>query len=700
MDFLKNEIKFLSGVGPKKAGLLQKELKIYTMEELLYYFPYRYTDRTKFYSVNQIREDLPHVQLRGKISSLVTAGEGRKQRLHAEFYDSSGSIELVWFKGIKWVKQNIKPNTEYVVFGKANMFHSKYTITHPEFEEFTKYEAKIKSSLQAEYHTSEGMKKGYLNSKVILNSQRNIFKAMPAKVPESLPKYLLDKFKLINLHNALRNIHFPKDAEELYQSQRRLKFEELFYNQLSLIKQKKLRVNNTPGYVFSKVGNNFNDFYKKNLQFELTNAQKRVLKEIRRDFGSGRQCNRLLQGDVGSGKTIVALMTMLIAIDNGFQACMMAPTEILAQQHFTTISELLEGLDIKIDILTGSSKVKKRRELHEQLENGEINILVGTHALIEDKVKFKNLGLAIIDEQHRFGVAQRAKMWKKNVKAPHVIVMTATPIPRTLSMTVYGDLDLSIIDELPPGRKAIKTNHYYDSQRLRVFGFIRKQIEIGRQVYIVYPLIKESETMDYKDLEDGYESISRAFPSPQYAVSVMHGQMKNEEKEKAMQLFVKGQTQIMVATTVIEVGVNVPNASVMIIESAERFGLSQLHQLRGRVGRGADQSYCILMTGYKLSAEAKKRIGTMVSTNDGFRIAEVDMQIRGPGDIAGTQQSGVPFEFKLANLVKDIKILQVARQTAIEVIEDDPNFEKDENNILLYHLKKMNKLKNRWGMIS
>jgi len=700
MDFLKTEINFLSGVGPKKAGLLQKELKIYTMEELLYYFPYRYTDRTKFYTVNQIREDLPYVQLRGKISSLVTAGEGRKQRLHAEFYDSTGGIELVWFKGVKWVKQNVRPNTEYVVFGKASLFQSKFTITHPEFEEIVKYESKIKSSLEAEYHTSDAMKKGFVNTKAILNFQRNIFKGLPMKIPESLPKYLLDRFKLINLHNALRNIHFPQNADELFQSQRRLKFEELFYNQLSLLKQKKLRINNTPGYVFSTVGDNFHNFYKNNLKFELTNAQKRVLKEIRRDFGSGKQCNRLLQGDVGSGKTIVGLLTMLIATDNGFQACIMTPTEILAQQHFISISELVEGLNIKVDILTGSSKVKKRRELHEQLESGEINILIGTHALIEDKVKFKNLGLAIIDEQHRFGVAQRAKMWTKNVKAPHIIVMTATPIPRTLSMTVYGDLDLSIIDELPPGRKIIKTIHYFDSQRLKVFGFIRKQIQLGRQIYIVYPLIKESETMDYKDLEDGYESISRAFPSPQYAVSVLHGQMKNDEKKKGMQLFVKGQTQIMVATTVIEVGVNVPNASVMIIESAERFGLSQLHQLRGRVGRGADQSFCILMSGYKLSAEAKKRLGTMVDTNDGFRIAEVDMQIRGPGDITGTQQSGVPFDFKIANLVKDIKILQVARQTAIEVIEDDPNFEKTENHILLYHLKKMNRLKNRWGLIS
>ncbi len=700
MDLLKNEIKFLSGVGPKKASLLQNELKVYTFEDLLYYFPFRYTDRTKFYSVNQIREDLPYTQLKGKISSLVTAGEGRKQRLHAEFYDSTGSIELVWFKGVKWVKQNIKPNTQYVLFGKASLYNSKFTITHPEFEEFSKYESKIKSSLQAEYHTSEMLKKGYVNSKAILTFQRNIFKALGTKIQESLPNYLIDKFKLISLHEALINIHFPKNTDLLFQSQRRLKFEELFYNQLTLLKQKKLRVNNTKGFVFTKVGDYFNNFYKNNLKFELTNAQKRVLKEIRRDFGSGKQCNRLLQGDVGSGKTIVALMAMLIALDNGFQACIMAPTAILATQHFDTISELLEGLNININILTGSSKTKQRRQIHEELENGELNILVGTHSLIEDKVKFKNLGLAIIDEQHRFGVAQRAKMWAKNTNPPHIVVMTATPIPRTLSMTVYGDLDVSVIDELPPGRKPVKTYHYFDTQRLKVFGFIKKQIQEGRQIYIVYPLIKESETMDYKDLEDGYESITRAFPAPKYAVSVVHGQMKNDEKQKAMQLFIKCQTQIMVATTVIEVGVNVPNATVMIIESVERFGLSQLHQLRGRVGRGADQSHCVLMSGYKLSKEAKKRISTMVGTNDGFRIAEVDMQIRGPGDIAGTQQSGVPFEFKLASLTKDTNILQIARQTATEIIENDANLEKQENKILLIHLKKINKHKNRWGIIS
>ena len=700
MEYLQNQITYLSGIGPKKAKILQQELKIFNFEDLLYYFPYKYTDRTKFYKVEDIMDDLPSIQLKGKMCSFVTAGEGRKKRLHAEFYDETGTIELVWFKGTKWVTQNVKLDTRYVVYGKPNLYKGKFTISHPEFEELAKYEKKIKSALQSEYNTTEKCKKAYINSKNILKSQSNLFDGLVNKIPETLPDYLKQKFKLISLHEALLNIHFPKNNELLKQAQRRLKFEELFFNQLLLLKQKKIRKNNSKGYVFLKVGDYFNKFFTNELKFELTNAQKRVLKEIRQDFAHGKQANRLLQGDVGSGKTIVAFMSMLIALDNGFQACMMAPTEILAQQHFKTISNFVSKLDITVNILTGSAKTKQRREIDENLQNGDLQILIGTHALIEDTVKFKNLGLVIIDEQHRFGVAQRAKMWKKNTFPPHIIVMTATPIPRTLSMTVYGDLDISTIDELPPGRKSIKTVHKYDSQRLPVFEFIRKQIAQNRQIYIVYPLISESEHFDYKDLEDGYESIVRAFPYPKYTVSVVHGQMKNEDKEKAMQLFVKGQAQILVATTVIEVGVDVPNASVMIIESAEKFGLSQLHQLRGRVGRGNEQSYCILMTGYKLSKNARTRLGTMVETNDGFRIANVDLQLRGPGDIEGTQQSGVAFDFKIADIIKDNKVLIAARETAIQIITNDTKLQKPENEILALQLKKLDANDKKWGMIS
>jgi len=699
--YLETEIKYLAGVGPKKAAQLNNELFVFTFEDLIYYFPYKYTDRSKIYKVEEIHEDLPFVQLKGKISTFVTSGEKNTQRLHAEFFDDTGTIELIWFKGVKWIKESIKPNVEYIIFGKASEFRNQFTIAHPEIEEYEIFKNKIKSALQADYNTSEKLKSSFLASKNIHKFQENIFKSLPGRIHDTLPNYIVENLELLSLHESLLNVHFPKDADTLIKARNRLKFEELFYNQLSILRHKINRRNSSQGFIFSKIGDYFNNFYKNNLKFELTNAQKRVLKEIRADLRTGKQANRLLQGDVGSGKTIVALMSMLIALDNGFQACIMAPTEILAQQHFNSLTENVEGLNINIRLLTGSSKTKERREIHEKLMTGEIHILVGTHAIIEDKVQFKNLGIAIIDEQHRFGVAQRAKMWAKNETPPHVIVMTATPIPRTLAMTVYGDLEISCIDELPPGRKIIKTLHAADNKRLRIFQFLKDEIAVGRQVYIVYPLIKESETMDYKDLEDGLESISRAFPPPQYAISVVHGQMKNEEKEKAMQLFIRKQTQIMIATTVIEVGVNVPNASVMVIESAERFGLSQLHQLRGRVGRGADQSYCILMTSYKLSKEAKKRIQTMVETNDGFKIADVDLKLRGPGDIDGTMQSGIGFNFRIANIVKDQSILQKARDIANNVLDKDPNLESEENEIIRKQLRKLKRSqKVEWGQIS
>jgi len=700
-DFLGSDIKFLTGVGPKKAELLNKELNIFKFEDLLYYFPFKYTDRSKIYKISEINEEMPYVQLKGKFFSFILSGEKNSQRLNAEFFDETGSIEIVWFQGIKFVKDKIKKDKEYIIFGKPTVYRDKFNIAHPEIEEAESQNTKINAALQADYNTTEKLKKGFILSKNILSFQDTLFKVINGRITETLPDYLLQKFKFLSLSQSLFNIHFPQDVDKLKAARYRIKFEELFYSQLKILKIKNNRNQNTVGFIFKKIGDNFNNFYNNNLKFELTNAQKKVLKEIRADFLKGKQSNRLLQGDVGSGKTIVALLSMLIAIDNGFQACLMAPTEILAQQHFISITEFLKELNINIAILTGSTKTKARRLIHEQLLNAEIQILIGTHALIEDVVQFKNLGLAIIDEQHRFGVAQRAKIWTKNEIPPHVIVMTATPIPRTLAMTVYGDLEVSVINELPPGRKPIKTIHATDAKRLRIFQFLKEQIALGRQIYIVYPLIKESETLDYKDLEDGYESISRAFPSPQYAVSIVHGQMKNEEKEKAMQLFVKGITHIMVATTVIEVGVNVPNASVMIIESAERFGLSQLHQLRGRVGRGADQSYCVLMTSYKLSKEAKQRIFTMVNSNDGFEIAEADLKLRGPGDIDGIAQSGLGFNFRIANIVKDQQILQLARNTANDILDDDPELQKPENQILIKQMRKLRRSENiEWTKIS
>ncbi len=700
MQELQSDIQFIKGVGPKRAELLNKELNIFTAKDLLYHFPFRYIDRTKFYKVSEIREGLPNIQAKGIISNFQTKGSGRKTYLTAEFSDETGKIELIWFKGVNRIKEILISGKEYIIYGKPARYGRRINIAHPEIDKPEDFNKKISSSLQAVYPSTEKLAKSNFNSKVFRKIISGIFENLNGKIPETLPAYIVQKYKLLSFHEAVVNIHFPKDAETLKRALYRLKFEELFYIQLNILKIKFGRRLKYKGFVFSQVGNYFNKFYKEKLPFELTNAQKRVIKEIRKDLASGKQANRLLQGDVGSGKTLVALMLMLIAIDNGYQASLMAPTEILAGQHFKTISKFIEGLGLNIALLTGSTKQSERKILHENLRSGKINILIGTHALIEDTVIFKNLGIVVIDEQHRFGVAQRAKMWKKNIRPPHVIVMTATPIPRTLAMTVYGDLEISVIDELPPGRKPVKTIHSYDGQRLRVFKFIKEQIKAGRQVYIVYPLIYESENFDYKDLEDGLESISRAFPPPEYAISVLHGRMKPEEKEKSMQLFAKGITQIMIATTVIEVGVDVPNASVMIIESAERFGLSQLHQLRGRVGRGADQSYCILMTSYKLSKEAKTRIKTMVESNDGFKIAEVDMKLRGPGDTEGTRQSGIPFELKLSDLSKDYKILETARHAADLILTEDPELKKDKNQLLVKQLKALITRNKKWGMIS
>ena len=694
---LSTDIKFLKGVGPKRADVLFSDLRIKTVEDLILNFPYKYTDRSKFHQVKDISSDSTYIQIKGKFCCFSDEGQGRKKYLHAEFFDETGAIEVVWFAKVKWVKENINPKKEYVIFGKPKEFRGDFSIVHPEFEEVEKFKASIKTIFQAEYNSSEKMKKFYLNSKAIGKLVHTVFKNK-FTLNEIIPAKLLQELKLMPINEAIFNIHFPQTIEKLEAARRRFKFQELFINQLSLIKQKKLRTKNTKGYIFEKVGDFFMNFYKKNLSFELTNAQKRVLKEIRADFNSGNQSNRLLQGDVGSGKTIVALMSMLIAIDNGFQACMMAPTEILAQQHFESISKMLTGIDLNIGLLTGSTKTKQRRILHEQLENGDLQILIGTHALIEDKVKFKNLGFAVIDEQHRFGVAQRAKMWKKNTNPPHILVMTATPIPRTLSMTLYGDLDVSVIDELPPNRKTIKTVHFFEKERGRVYQFMKKEIDKGRQIYVVFPLIKESETLDYKNLEEGHQTILKYFKQPKYKVSMMHGQRKSDEKQAQMNEFVSGDSQILVATTVIEVGVDVPNSSVMIIESAERFGLPQLHQLRGRVGRGAEQSFCILMTGYKMTNDGRKRIKTMVATNDGFKIAEVDMRLRGPGDVMGTQQSGLAMNFKIANLMTDVKIIEVARNKAFEILNDDPKLQKPEHTLLAKEVK--NSIKASWGMVS
>jgi ATP-dependent DNA helicase RecG len=698
-QYLQQDIQFLQGVGPKRAELLRQELTINTIEDLLTYYPYRYVDRSRFYKISEVTSDMPFIQIKGKIQGYASIGKGRGKRLVGDFTDGSGRLELVWFRGGKWIPENYPVGKELVVFGRPSVYQRKLNVVHPELEDPEKKHV-VSSKLQAVYSTTEKLKDNYLTSKAISKLMANLIKGLPGKFEETLPAWLLQKLNLVNLDSAMRQIHFPDTSQQFKKAELRLKFEELFYIQLNILQGKTERNKRYRGNIFETVGLSFNTFYKEHLHFELTGAQKKVMKEIRRDMGSGRQMNRLLQGDVGSGKTLVALMSMLIAIDNGFQTCIMAPTEILAQQHYKSISSFLDGMDVRVELLTGSVKKAVRIPIHEGLIDGTVHILIGTHAVIEDVVQFKRLGLVVIDEQHRFGVAQRARLWKKADVLPHVLVMTATPIPRTLAMTLYGDLDVSVIDELPPGRKPIITRRSYDSKRLMVFGFLKKQLALGRQAYIVYPLIKESESMDYKDLEDGLESISRAVPPPRYQVGVVHGKMKSEEKEASMVHFVAGRTHIMVATTVIEVGVDIPNASIMIIESAERFGLSQLHQLRGRVGRGADQSYCILMSGYKLSDEGRKRIETMVRTNDGFEIAEVDLKLRGPGDIEGTQQSGVPFNLKIAHLGRDSQILQLARDTAELIIGEDPDLQLEQNFIFAKHIKKGNPKRIDWGKIS
>ncbi|MFN3554822.1 MAG: ATP-dependent DNA helicase RecG [Bacteroidales bacterium] len=699
-EILRTPIEYLKGVGPQRAELLNKELQVFCYEDLLHLYPFRYIDRSRFYKIREITEEMPYVQIRGQISQIQLHGQKRTTRMTALLTDDQGmQVELIWFNGFKWLKGKFLPGQEYIVFGKPSRFGSKFSIAHPETEPVSPAALNQQASMQPVYNSGEKLKARGLDSKGISKLIRTLLPLVKDHVNETLPGYLREDLRLLSLRQALFNIHFPENALTLQRAQARLKFDELFFLQLNMLRIKHVRSGEVQGHFFRNIGEYFNGFYHNNLRFELTGAQKKVVKEIRQDTLSGKQMNRLLQGDVGSGKTIVAVLTMLMALDNQCQACLMAPTEVLANQHFESISELLQGLGIEIRLLTGTTRKSARREIDQGLQSGSVHILVGTHALIEDSVVFANLGMVVIDEQHRFGVVQRARLWKKNTTPPHVLVMTATPIPRTLAMTLYGDLDVSVIDEMPPGRKPIKTLHQYDSHRLKVFGFMRQQIELGRQVYVVYPLIQESETLDLKDLQDGYESIVREFPLPRYAVSIVHGKMKAADKDYEMQRFVKGETQIMVATTVIEVGINVPNASVMVIESAERFGLSQLHQLRGRVGRGADQSWCILMSSSKLSADARKRLQTMVHTNDGFVIAETDMQLRGPGDIHGTQQSGL-LDLKIADLGKDEKILRYARQKAMEILDKDPGLTREENQIMVQTLRRKFLHSQSWSKIS
>tara|TARA_B100000780_G_scaffold215511_1_gene154896 strand:+ start:3117 stop:5213 length:2097 start_codon:yes stop_codon:yes gene_type:complete len=696
---LNNPVYYLRGISNVRASLLSAELGLTRLNDLLHFFPYRYIDRTKFYKINELINNNSDIQIIGRIVELKTIQQKKGTRLVGKFQDDTGAIELVWFKGHKWLKDSIKINTQFVIYGKLNYFKGVFSIVHPEMDLLEDYKKKIQTKLQPVYSSTDKLVNSGVSNKIFRGYLQDLLQQIFEKIQESLSSELIVSQELIGKKEALLNIHFPTSPEMLEKAQYRLKFEELFFIQLQLVRKKLIRKNKIKGYVFAKVGDVFNEFYSQYLPFDLTNAQKVVLKEIRTDVASNAHMNRLLQGDVGSGKTIVALLAMLLGIDNGFQAAIIAPTEILATQHFNAIQELLQKMNISVDLLTGSSRVKKRREIHEGLENGTLKILIGTHALLEDKVTFKNLGIAIIDEQHRFGVAQRSKMWQKNELPPHILVMTATPIPRTLAMSVYGDLDISVIDELPPGRKEVKTVHRYDSNRLAVFKFMKQEIEKGRQVYVVYPLIEESRAMDYKDLMDGHESISREFPMPKYQISIVHGKMKAADKEYEMQRFVKGETQIMVATTVIEVGVNVPNASIMVIESAERFGLSQLHQLRGRVGRGADQSYCVLLSSFKLSSEAKTRLKTMVETSDGFKIAEVDLKLRGPGNMMGTQQSGV-LNLKIADVVKDTSILFKARNAAIEILQDDPNLLKPSNTFINKTYAEISKTTGAWSNIS
>lgn len=697
LDLDKRSIMYLPGVGPKKAEILQKEAGISSYEDLLFYFPYKYIDRSRFYKVAEVTGDMPYIQLKGRILFFDTVGEGRTRRLIGKFTDGTGTIDLVWFKGINYVMDKIKTGVDYIVFGKPTEFGHIYNIPHPDIDTLDQAD-KVANGLTPFYNTSEKMKKSFLNSRAVQNLQYTLLSGLNWTLPETLPPAVLNRIRMMPFPEAIRNVHFPESVDKLRKAQLRLKFDELFFIQLNILRSSNLRKLKLKGIVFPSAGDYFNTFYKEYLPFELTNAQKRVVREIRADMGSGRQMNRLLQGDVGSGKTLVALLSMLLAVDNHCQACMMAPTEILATQHYATVMGFLKDMDIKVALLTGSTKKKERNKILPAIASGEIQIVIGTHALIEETVVFSSLGLAIIDEQHRFGVEQRSRLWTKNSIVPHVLVMTATPIPRTLAMTLYGDLDVSVIDELPPGRKPIQTVHRYDNKKAQLYDFLRKEIGQGRQVYVVYPLIEGSEKLDYKNLEEGFETFKEVFP--EYKVCMVHGKMKAADKEAEMQKFISGEAQILMATTVIEVGVNVPNASVMVIESAERFGLSQLHQLRGRVGRGAEQSYCVLVSSYKLSNETRKRLEIMVSSNNGFEIAEADLRLRGHGDLEGTRQSGEGIDLKIANLAADGQILQYARDIAQEVLNEDPDLLSEPNRILNERLKTLFAKKVNWGMIS
>ncbi|MAY83951.1 MAG: ATP-dependent DNA helicase RecG [Flavobacteriales bacterium] len=699
-QFLDTSIEFIKGVGPKRAELLGEELHLNTFGDLLFYFPFRYEDRSKFYKVSEIHGDLPYVQLKGQITFMEEMGDRYRKRLVAKFRDDSGSVDLVWFKGVSYFKKVLKTNQTYILFAKPNLYKGHLNLVHPELQSLEEYQSQLSSKISPVYPSTEKLGKMSLGGRQIQKLSRNLLQKAKGRIPENISDEIRSKYALINREQAIFQIHFPENAEELKKARFRMKFEELFFIQLEMLKLKLVKLESSQGYVFSQVGDYLNQFYEKYLSFDLTGAQKRVLKEIRKDLGSGKQMNRLLQGDVGSGKTIVAVMSMLIALDNGFQAAMMAPTEILATQHYESLKELLEPLGVRFALLTGSTPKADRIPIHEALEDGSMQILVGTHALLEDKVKFKQLGLAVIDEQHRFGVAQRARLWKKSKQAPHVLIMTATPIPRTLAMTLYGDLDVSTIDELPPGRKPIKTIHWYESKRLRLFGFMEEEIAKGRQIYVVYPLIEESAKMDYANLEEGFQHIFKRFAPPKYKVSIVHGKMPADKKNFEMDRFVNGETDIMVSTTVIEVGVNVPNASVMIIESAERFGLSQLHQLRGRVGRGAEQSFCVLMTGNKLSSDSRTRMQTMVETNDGFRISEVDLQLRGPGDLTGTQQSGLPINLKLTDLARDGRIIKLAREAAEDLLNRDPDLAMNDHSMVKHYIQQQKKGKMDWSRIA
>ena len=699
-DILQTPIEFLKGVGPKRAEVLRKEFDISTFNDLLHYYPYRHIDKSHVYHVSDIIEDGSYIQLRGRITNAQVVGQQRAKRLTAQFSDETGSIDLVWFNGIKWVQDTLQSKQEFIIFGKPTVFNGRWNMTHPEMiDPNAQSDSPVPMRFQPLYNTSDFAKKKTLDSKAISKLVANLLPIVHDVIPETLPDDMLNNLKLMPLNNALCQIHYPASNQDLSRASLRLKFDELFFTQLKMLLLKQINTKRIKGHVFSQVGDYFNTFYKKYLPFELTNAQKRVIKEIRADLGSGHQMNRLLQGDVGSGKTIIALFIMLIAKDNQYQSCLMAPTEILATQHYEKISKQVAPLGLRVEFLSGSTKAAKRRQILEGLQNGDVDILIGTHALIEDNVQFKNLGLVVIDEQHRFGVEQRAKLWRKNAMPPHVLVMTATPIPRTLAMTLYGDLDISVIDELPQGRKPIITKHLYEKDRLKLFGFMKRQIEEGRQVFMVYPLIQESEKMDLLDLMAGYEAIERAFPPPKYGIGVVHGKMKAEDKDYEMQRFIKKQSQILLSTTVIEVGIDVPNATVMVIENAERFGLSQLHQLRGRVGRGGNQSYCILMSKYELSTDGRKRLNAMVETNDGFEIANIDLQLRGPGDIQGTQQSGM-LDFKIADIVKDEKLVAYTRNLAMQVLDNDPDLSHPEHRRLATTMAKMMQRETNWSVIS